>query len=53
MKMNTNQSNTMNIPSDDEIRTAIARARKMQSLAILGSFQRLFSRNIQRSQGGQ
>lgn len=51
--MNTNQLNSVNIPSDDEIRNAIARARKMQSLAIFGSFQRLFARNPRRAQNGQ
>ena len=51
--MNTNQLNTVSIPSDDEIRTAIARARKMQSMAVLDGFQRLFNRNPRRTQGGQ
>ena len=33
------------IPTDDEIRSAIARARKMRSDAVVGSFRRLFHRN--------
>lgn len=51
--MNTNQLNSVKIPSDDEVRNAIARARKMQSMAILGGFQRLFTRSARRAQNGQ
>ena len=33
------------VPTDDEIRSAIARARQIRSDAVVGSFRRLFHRN--------